>query len=153
VDIISSQVQSMGLANNEEPAEARPAPFKSAEDESRLFIDNMFLSAGAPALCVPAPPRHKKASRLASAEPLKSVVPVSKRATTRLIRHLDLADPRSPIGEAKFKQLADLFRGILAQKTIEPIRAATRLADDQVSKVTAAMAAEELAAQVEAPAA
>jgi hypothetical protein len=56
------------------------------------------------------------------------------------------------IGEAELKQLAELLRGPLVSKTIEAIRATTRLADDQITRTTTTMAADELAAQVEASA-
>jgi hypothetical protein len=54
------------------------------------------------------------------------------------------------MGEAELRQLADLLRGPLAPKTIEAIRAVTRLADDQITRAAAAMAKDELAAQIEA---
>jgi hypothetical protein len=77
---------------------------------------------------------------------IKSTIPVYQRATTRLIRQLDLVDPGDHIGEEVFKRLANMFRAPLAAKTIEVIRTATRLADDQVSKAAAVMAADEMAA-------
>jgi hypothetical protein len=58
----------------------------------------------------------------------------------------------TPIGEAELKQLAELLCGPLVSKTIEAIRATTRLADDQITRTTTTMAADELAAQVEASA-
>jgi hypothetical protein len=80
------------------------------------------------------------------------VVLVSQRATTRLIWQLNLTVLGTSIGEAELKQLAELLRGPLVSKTIEAIRATTRLADDQITRTTTTMAADELAAQVEASA-
>jgi hypothetical protein len=145
----------MGLPNCVESAAAQPTDFKSSEADPRQSIAVMLLQLSVHR-------RRNKVSRSASAGPsrwsarqaaLKTAVPASQHASTRLIRQLDLADPSAPVGEAEFKQLAELFQGPLATKTIEAIRATTRLADDQVSKATAAMAAEELSAQVEASAA
>jgi hypothetical protein len=62
----------------------------------------------------------------------------------------DLAEPGTPIGEAELKQLAGLLHGPLASKTMEAIRTASRLADDHITRVAAAMAAKEVASQAEA---
>jgi hypothetical protein len=78
-----------------------------------------------------------------------SAVPVSQRATTRLINQLDLVETGGHIGKEVFKRFADLFRAPLAAKTIEVIRSTTKLADDQVTKAAAAMAADEMAAQMD----
>jgi hypothetical protein len=70
------------------------------------------------------------------------VVPVSQRATTRLIKQLDLAGAGEAASAAAFKQYAAMFQGPLAPKAIAALRAATRLADDDVSKAAVALAME-----------
>jgi hypothetical protein len=81
---------------------------------------------------------------------IKTVVLVSQRATNRLIRQLDLAGSSEPIGDAALQQYIDHFKGPLAPNTIAAIRATTRLADGTIPQVAAALAQEELAAQVNA---
>jgi hypothetical protein len=125
--------------------------------EPCLFL-NIFPSASASALPTLARPRRRNCIRSVSTEPsrrsvkqaaLKSAVLVSQRATTCLVRQLDLADPGDQIAEEVFKRFADMFKARLAAKTIEAIRSTSRLADDQVTKAAAAMVADEMAAQME----
>jgi hypothetical protein len=160
VEVISSQVGTMAIASKVMP-EAAKQVHKEASD-SCLFLAEVFLRAPSSALPVPPQKRHKNCPRSVLAEPsrhsarqaaIKSVVLVSQRASTRLIRQLDLVGPSTPVGEAEIKQLAELFWGSLASQTIEAIRAATCLADDQITRAVAAMAANEAAAQAEATAA
>jgi hypothetical protein len=140
----------LGLTNSVQPA----AP---SNDEPCLFL-NIFPSASASALPTLARPRRRNCIRSVSTEPsrrsvkqaaLKSAVLVSQRATTCLVRQLDLADPGDQIAEEVFKRFADMFKARLAAKTIEAIRSTSRLADDQVTKAAAAMVADEMAAQME----
>jgi hypothetical protein len=49
---------------------------------------------------------------------IKASVPVSQRATIRLIRELELAGPGEPISEGVRKQYTDLFQGPLAAKSV-----------------------------------
>jgi hypothetical protein len=94
--------------------------------DSRLFLKELFPSAGAATLQTPQAAkwpslqRAKGRNRSASAEPtrrslrqaaIKTSVPVSQRATTRLIRELELAGPGEPISEGVRKQYTDLFQG------------------------------------------
>jgi hypothetical protein len=127
--------------------------------KARLFLAEVFATAPSPTLPALAQKRRKGGPRSASAEPscrsarqaaIKSVVPVSQRASSRLIRQLDIAETGAPVGEVELRQLADLLHGPLAPKIIDAIRAVTRLADDQVTRAAAAMAMDELAAQAEA---
>jgi hypothetical protein len=53
------------------------------------------------------------------------------------------------VSDAAFKQYATLFKGPPVPKAIAAVRAATCLADDDVSKATAALAMDEMAAKVE----
>jgi hypothetical protein len=43
--------------------------------------------------------------------------------------------PSEPISEAAHKRFSDLFQGPLAAKSIDALRAATRLGDAEVSRV------------------
>jgi hypothetical protein len=67
-----------------------------------------------------------------------------------LIQQLDQVGPGTPVGEEELKQPAELLQGLLASKTIEAIRAATHLADDQITRAVAAMAADEATSQTKA---
>jgi hypothetical protein len=130
--------------------------------DSRLFLYKMFPRVATPTLEAPAKQRVQAQDRSISAEPtrrsrrqaaLKSSVPVSKRASSRLMRELELVGPDERILEAASKQYEVLFQGPLAPKSIATLRVATRLGHAEVSKVAAVLAADELAAQVELAAA
>jgi hypothetical protein len=69
---------------------------------------------------------------------------VSQCATTRLIKQLDLARTGEAVSDTGFKQYAALFMCPLVLKAIAALRAATRLADDDVSNVATALAMEEV---------
>jgi hypothetical protein len=69
---------------------------------------------------------------------------VSQRATTRLIRQLDLTRTGEAVSDTAFKQYAALFMCPLALNAIAALRAATCLADNDVSKVAMALAMEEV---------
>jgi hypothetical protein len=77
-------------------------------------------------------------------------IPVSQRATRRLIRELDLLGPGDQFDEAAMKSFTKLFHSPLAPKSIAVIRAATHLAEDDMTKASAALASEETVAQAEA---
>jgi hypothetical protein len=141
----------LGLTNSVQPA----AP---SNDRLCLFLNNLFPSASASAFPTLARPRRRNCIRSVSTEPsrrsvkeatLKSTILVSQRATTCLIRQLDLADLGDQIAEEVFKHFADMFKARLAAKTIEAIRSTSRLVDDQVTKAAEAMVADEMAAQME----
>jgi hypothetical protein len=67
---------------------------------------------------------------------------VSQCATSRLIRELHLVEQGQPIAEVAKKRFSELFQEPLTHKSI----AAARLADDDISRAAAAMAADEMAA-------
>jgi hypothetical protein len=57
----------------------------------------------------------------------------------------------SPLyGDEAVKKFVAMFDGPLAPKTIEALRAATRLADGQLTQAAAALASAEVAAPVDA---
>jgi hypothetical protein len=74
---------------------------------------------------------------------------VSQRATTSLIRELELAGPGELFSEAVHMQYSDMFQGPLAAKSIAVLRAATHLGDADVSKEASMFDVDELPAQVE----
>jgi hypothetical protein len=67
-----------------------------------------------------------------------------------LIRQLDLAGLKEDIGDATLTQYAALFHSSLVVKSIEAIRAATRLVDANITNAATMLVPVELAAQVEA---
>jgi hypothetical protein len=81
------------------------------------------------------------------------VIPVSQRATNRLIRQLDLMGLAEPIGEEALRRYASLFDGPLTPQSVATIRAVTHLGDDHITMVAAALVTDEMDAQVDAAAA
>jgi hypothetical protein len=126
---------------------------------SHHLVGVMFADIPASALPALSYQRCKANTHFASAEPSrrssrqatnKTAILVSKRATSCLIQQLELVGPGDKIDSDAQKKFEELFQGPLAPQSIAAIHVATRLADDQIMKAAAAMAANELAAQVEA---
>jgi hypothetical protein len=96
------------------------APPESCLPPSVLFLDSLFPPAPTVALRAPTPRPSRGCNRSALVEPSrrslrqvtnKSVVPVSQRATTRLIRQLDLVRKGENITKSTMKEYAALFKG------------------------------------------
>lgn len=127
--------------------------------EAVAGVTNIFPAPPAPAL-LPPPARHptprvcsvsaEPSRRSARQASIKTVVPVAQRATHRLILQLDLAGTEEPIGDEALKKFGATFRNGLSKKAIAAIRAATKLANGQITKVTTVLAEEERAALIEA---
>jgi hypothetical protein len=75
---------------------------------------------------------------------------MSKRATNLLIRQLELAGPGKKIDDAAKQSYVKLFQGPLTPKSITAIRTATRLADDQITRASMAMAVDKITTQAKA---
>jgi hypothetical protein len=132
VDINGTLAQITGAqqqpeAQENEVVEAQENVPDAQEDtavDSRLFLDKMFPRVATPTLKAPAKQRVQAQSRQNLTRrsqrqaALKSSVPVSKRASSRLMRELELVGPDERILEAASKQYEVLFQGPLAPKSI-----------------------------------
>jgi len=97
--------------------------------------------------CSAAPPPRRQSSRLL-ARP--SSVPVSRRATHRLIRQLDLVGQEEAIGDEAVEKYERMYQRPLPRKTMAALNAVTRIASGAVMAASAALAAEAGAEEVEA---
>jgi len=95
----------------------------------------------------PSPAAHRRQSNRLLARP--SSVPVSRRATHRLIRQLDLVGQEA-IGDEAVERYERMYQHPLPRKTRAALQAITRIASGAVMEATAALAAEASAAEVEA---
>jgi hypothetical protein len=134
VDINGTLAQITGAqqqpeAQENEVVEAQENVPDAQEDtavDSRLFLDKMFPRVATPTLKAPAKQRVQaqsrqnltRWSRRQRQAALKSSVPVSKCASYRLMRELELVGPDERILEAASKQYEVLFQGPLAPKSI-----------------------------------
>nr|CAB3488847.1 unnamed protein product [Digitaria exilis] len=128
------------------------------EDSARTsFLGSMFTEVPPPALgaqprSTPAPPAPtpqppKRQSIRLLARP--SSVSVSRRATHRLMRQLDIIGQGQAIGDEAVAQYERTYAGPMPRKTVVALAAVTRVASGVVMAASAALAADAEAAQVE----
>lgn len=152
-------VAELGLG--EDLAQDEHSPDNNNGLDSESFLNDMFTAPPPAAVPAPAPrcPRQTPRARSSSAEPSrrsvrqskkKFVIPVAQRATHRLIRQLDLAGVDEPIGDEAIHKYIAMYKYPLPRKAMDAIRAVMRLANGDITKATAALAAEELTAQATA---
>jgi hypothetical protein len=70
-------------------------------------------------------------------------VPVSKRATQRLIRAFDLADPSEPVGEQAMEAYIKAYDAPMIEQHIKAVRMLTSLDSGPALAVAAQLAAEQ----------
>jgi hypothetical protein len=167
VENIAAPLQLLALDEGNGPENNTPQTTQEAAvqtqsvTDGRQLLNELFPAVPPPALATPACTRKEPRGRSISVEPTrrslrqaacKSVVPVSQRATHRLIRQLNLTGPSECIGDEAVQKYTAMFNGPLAPKTIEALRAATRLADGHLTQAATALASAGVAAQVDATA-
>jgi hypothetical protein len=167
VENIAAPLQLLALDEGNGPENNTPQTTQEAAvqtqsvTDGRQLLNELFPAVPPPALATPACTRKEPRGRSISVEPTrrslrqaacKSVVPVSQRATHRLIRQLNLTGPSECIGDEAVQKYTAMFNGPLAPKTIEALRAATRLAEGHLAQAATALASAEVAAQVDAAA-
>ncbi|CAO2039669.1 unnamed protein product [Urochloa humidicola] len=149
VETLVDQVHNMDIDG---PTAANEA---EAEETARAqFFNTVFAEVPQPVLAVPAPPAptpapvpQRQSERL-RARP--SSVPVSRRATHRLIRELDFVGDGEAIGDEAVAKYERMYQGPVPRKSVAALAAVTRVASGVVMAASAALAAEAAAAQVEA---
>ncbi|KAF8725767.1 hypothetical protein HU200_020320 [Digitaria exilis] len=102
-------------------------------------------SAPTPPAPTPQPPKRQSSRLLAR----PSSVPVSRRATHRLMRQLDIIGQGQAIGDEAVAQYERTYAGPMPRKTVAALAAVTRVASGVVMAASAALAADAEAAQVE----
>lgn len=63
----------------------------------------------------------------------RSSVPVSLRATKRVIRQLDLAGNEEPVGDEAVKELSEMFKHQLPKRAMQALRVVSKLANGAVT--------------------
>ena len=119
------------------------------------FLGSVFREippAELPAPVQQPPPTAASSSRRQSNRLLArpSSVPVSRRATHRLIRQLDLAGQEEAIGDEAVEKYERMYQRPLPRKTMAALTAVTRIASGAVMAASAALAAEAGVEEVQA---
>ncbi|CAO2162745.1 unnamed protein product [Urochloa humidicola] len=159
VDGLADQVHSMEI-DGPSVFEAKDGGPKGGEVEAQHaarehFFSSVFADVQPAALPTPAPapmptPRvqpQRQSERLLTRP---SSVPVSRRATHRLMRQLDFVGQDEPIGDEALEKYEKMHYGPMPRKTVAALAAVTRVASKVVMAASAALAADASAAQVEA---
>ncbi|CAN6198765.1 unnamed protein product [Urochloa humidicola] len=131
------------------------APQEAARER---FFGSIFAPVPPPVLPAPAPavelvtptpkPIAQRQSKRLMARP--SSVPVSRRATHRLIRELGFVGQNEPIGDEAVAEYERMHYGPMPRKTVAALAAVSRVASGVVMAASAALAADAVTAQVEA---
>jgi hypothetical protein len=131
------------------------------EERRNNIVDSLFMPCEQPVLETPAPQKQQRKGtktakvapeglRRSSRQKAKiSSVPVSKRATQRLIRAFDLVGPNEPIGEEALEAFAKRFGSPLSPQQIQAIRKLTSLDSGSVLAATGQLVSAEGAESME----
>jgi len=109
------------------------------EERRNAIVDSIFVPCAQPLLEAPVPNKvkgkevtsktaRKEATRKSTRQQaLNNSVPVSKRATNRLIRAFDMAGPSEPIGEQALEAYISSFDAPMTEQRIKAVRMLTSL--------------------------